>query len=275
MSFVPGLPDDSVNVTPTHPLREAALLVAGIIGVAVLLVVVLAAAAELLVPMLPPGLEARIFSPDWLPGADEEEEEIEPRTEQVQALVDRLASHWPENPYRFRAAVLDEDAANAFALPGGWIAVTRGLLEESDSENELAFVLGHEIGHFAGRHHLSGLGRGLAMGVVLSAFSASGAGGAAHVAVIAGQLATRSFDREQESRADGFGLVLLAAEYGHVGGAADFFERAPQGDGIGEQLAGYLATHPLDDERIGALEELARQRGWAVDGPLAPLPDAG
>ena len=68
----------------------------------------------------------------------------------LQTLLDRVALHWPESPYAFHAVVWEASQPNAFALPGGWVAVTTGLLEGAGSENELAFVLGHELGHFRG-----------------------------------------------------------------------------------------------------------------------------
>jgi Zn-dependent protease with chaperone function len=271
--FDPGLPDESVNVSPTHPLREALLLVAGVVGAVVGLVLCAALAADLLVPKLPPDLEVRLFAAGWLPDVGAEEEP-DPRTESVQSLVDRLAHHWPENPYGFQVVVFEAEDPNAFAFPGGWIALTTGLLDGADSENELAFVLGHEIGHFRRRDHLRGMGRGLALGLALSAFTASSAGGVANVGGLAAQLASRSFDRQQEVAADAFGMKLLAAEYGHVAGAAEFFEAtAGSGDGFAERMAGYLSTHPLHEERIFALRELTGEHDWPARGELVPLPD--
>src|SRR4030095_7690097 len=98
----------------------------------------------------------------------------DPRTAAVQALVDRLAAHWSDCPYAFRAGVLDEPDPNALALPRGTILVARGLRARVASENELAQVLGHELGHYRARDHLRGLGRGLAAQFVLSAIGDSG-----------------------------------------------------------------------------------------------------
>ena len=102
----------------------------------------------------------------------------DPRTDRVQVLTERLAMHWADNPYAFRVSVLDQSEPNAFAIPGGQIVITRGLLESVSSESELAFVLGHEIGHFKQRDHLRGLGRGIALVIAISALDLGGAGGA-------------------------------------------------------------------------------------------------
>ena len=74
MSFDPALPDDEVNVSRTHPLREAAMLVGGLVGVVVLLALVTAFAVDLVVPRLPPHLEIKLFSRTWMPCGDQCEE---------------------------------------------------------------------------------------------------------------------------------------------------------------------------------------------------------
>lgn len=270
MSFDPGLPDDRVNVSGTHPLKEAGMLVGGIVGFVVLVTVGTAVSIDVLVPFLPPSLEMQVFG--WLSSPPDEDEPADSEEARVQALVDRLASRWPENPYRFNVVILSDTDPNAFAFPGASIGVTRGLLEQVGSENELAFVLGHEIGHFKNRDHLRGLGRGLALTLAVTAVASSGAGVAGNLAALAGTLAARSFDREQEADADAFGMELVAAEYGHVDGAGRFFEKAPDPGGIlGEGVAGYLSTHPYHEDRIEALERLADRRGWQRRGDLTPF----
>jgi len=277
VSFDPRLPDDRVNVSGTNPLAEAGLLVGGLVAVVVAIAVASSLVMEWLVPRLPTSLEMRVFGGGWLAslGPDDAEQGAPDRREaSLKALVDRLALHWPESPYDFKPMLWEEESPNAFALPGGWIGVTTGLLAEVDSENELAFVLGHEIGHFRNRDHLKGLGRGLALGIVLSAVGLSGVGAAGDLAGLAGGLAQRSFDREQESDADEFGLGVVAAEYGHVAGAAEFFRRMPDPEGLlGEKVEAYLSTHPISEERIQELEAYADEQGFAREGELSALPE--
>ena len=273
MSFDPSLPEEGANVSPTHPLREAALLVGGLLGVVVLVAVGVALLVDLLVPRLPPRLESRLFAGGWAALTDDSPE-AGARSAGLQQLVDRLARHWPENPYALRAALWEQEEPNAFALPGGWIVVTSGLLDGVGSENELAFVVGHELGHFEHRDHLRGLGRGLALGLLLAGLGVSGAGAAGDLAGLAAQLAQRSFDRDQEHRADAFGLALVAAEYGHVAGAGQFFDEVPGGgDDLGGRLEAYLSTHPLHEDRVAALTTLAVESGWPTRGELTALPD--
>ena len=267
MEYDGQLPSEGINTSDEHPLRELALLVGGLVGAALACIAIAALAIDRLVPLLPPALEARWFG-GWLaPDADSD-----PRTAPVQALLDRLARHWSGHPYAFQLALLDDADPNALALPGGGILVTTGLLAQVGSENELALVLGHELGHYHGRDHLRGLGRGIATQLVLGALG-GGDEIVAGLAGFAGQLAQRGFDRRQEAAADAFGLALVHAEYGHVAGAGDFFARLSEpSDGFASgRLAGYLATHPLHADRVAALHAEAAARGWATEGALTPL----
>ncbi len=271
MSFDPSLPDDRVNVSNTHPLREALVLVVGLVGVVAVLALGIGLAIDALVPLLPPGLESRLFSPSWF-AHEGREDASDPRRTSVAALLERLAGHWQDNPYALRLAIWEEDRPNALAFPGGLVVVTTGLLDRAGSENELAFVLGHELGHFHNRDHLRGLGRGVAFALIAAAIGGSGAGDAAKLAALSQQLAARGFDRDQERDADRFGLELVAAEYGHVAGALAFFDQleAPD-DGVDAWRAAYLSTHPVHDERIEALRDFAAERGFSRHGELRPL----
>jgi predicted Zn-dependent protease len=243
------------NVSPEHPLAELATLVLGIalIGLAVLAAAWLA--VEGAVRWLPPSFEQRAFPAMF---------DAEARSPELDAVLRRLASHWPEHDYALQVGILAAPEPNAFALPGGQLLVTSALLEQARSENEVAFVLAHELGHVAGRDPLRALGRGLLVSLALAAV---GETEGASVAASAAQLGERSFSREQERAADRFALALVAAEYGHVGGATDFFRRL--GD---DRDGGWLATHPRSTDRVAELEQLAAEQGWPAEGELTPLP---
>jgi Zn-dependent protease with chaperone function len=249
------------NVSPEHPLAEMATLLAGLALAGLALLGVAWLAVEGAVRWLPVSVEQRVF------GADVEESDAPA----LASLLDRLASHWPENEYALAIGIVEADEPNAFALPGGQLLVTSALLEQADSENELAFVLGHELGHLAGRDPLRALGRGLLVSLVLGALG--GAEGAS-VAATAAALGERRFSREQERAADRFALALVAAEYGHVAGAVDFLRRqadAAEPDAAARAVS-WLSTHPLSAERAHDLERLAGEHGWPTEGALVPLP---
>jgi len=269
MDFVPKAPREGINVSKTHPLKEAATLILGICGVLVLLFVVLAVSIDVAVRFIPPDMESKVFSSVDLD--DVFEAVADERTEKVQDLVDRLARHWEDAPYTFRAVVIGSDDPNAAALPGGTILVTAALLDDVETENELAFVLGHELGHFKNRDHLRRLGRETVYALAFAAVSGVGGGSIPDLATISKELTSRGFDRGQERAADHFGLEIVYKEYGHVGSAWDFFERLATQALVAKVLVAYLSTHPASDRRIDDLKDFALKQGWALEGPAEEL----
>ena len=255
------------NVTDVHPLKELATLVFGIALATVLLTFLIAAFLDVGVRALPTSWEARIFSELW---SDLEIDDDE-RLESVEALLARLTRHWPENPYDLRLFVIESEDPNAFALPGGAIGVTQGLLDSVESENELAFVLAHELGHFDGRHHMRAISRSLVISTVLGAVT----GGASGTLLTqwTSEITQLGFARDHEREADQFGLAIVAREYDHVAGATDFFEKlAIENDEarLG-QLDAWLSTHPMSPERVSAMKRHARKHRWRSNGPLTAL----
>ena len=245
MDFVPKMPREGINVSKTHPLKEAATLIVGICVVLVLVFVFLALSVDVAVRFIPREWESQLFGAMDLD--DMFEAVADDRTQNVQELLDQLARHWEDAPYTFRAIVVDSGDANAAALPGGTILVTTALLDGVESENELAFVLGHELGHFKNRDHLRRLGREAVYALAFAAVAGVGGGSIPDLATMSKELTARGFDRGQESDADQFGLDLVYEEYGHVGSAWKFFERLAAEALAAEILAAYLSTHPTSD----------------------------
>jgi len=166
----------------------------------------------------------------------------------IQALGERMAreSERPDLPWTFR--VLDDPTVNAFALPGGFIYVTRGILTHFSSEAELAGVLGHEIGHVTARHGVSQVSRaqlaqlGLGVGTIL-------APDLAPFAELAGAglgLLFLSYGREAERQADDLGLRYMTREGFDPREMAATFEMlaAASGTQDGDRIPGFLSTHP-------------------------------
>lgn len=267
MRFVAKQPKEGINVSDTHPLVEASALVAGLTAIFVVIALLLIFLIEVTLYFVSAEDEADMFA-DWLPVDLVTVSHADERLLETQLLVDRLAGHWPETSYKFRVEIDDSEQANAMALPGGLIIVTQGLLDQVESENELAFVLGHELGHFKNRDHLRALGRG----VVLSVFFAVVTGNdVAGIGIKAADVTLRGFSRQQETKADDFGLAMVHAEYGHVNEAWRLFERWDVVDNSFIDLVTYLSTHPETADRIEDMRAHAQREGWNTDGEVTPL----
>lgn len=267
MRFEPKLPREGINVSKQHPLKEATLLVVGLGAVFLLIFLALVWFVDITVRLIPRHAEAKVFSSWQLTdlGASDRGE----RVEAVQALLDRLLEHAPESPYTFRIGVLPTDDLNALALPGGLILVTDGLLDQVETENELALVLGHELGHYQQRDHLRQLGRGVVLGIAISAVTQSRS--SISLSELVARQTLNGFGRRAESEADRFGLELVVAEYGHTAHAQDFFERLREGSDGADRLVAYLSTHPASAERILDLDRYAIERGWPRTGDSVPI----
>ena len=267
MRFVARKQKEGINVSDVHPLVEAGTLILGLTAIFIAIVLLLVFLIEVALYFVPVETEAELFA-DWLP---EDLVTISPsddRLHETQTLVDRLARHWADAPYLFRVEIGDSDAANAMALPGGLIVVTRGLLDEVQSENELAFVLGHELGHFRNRDHLRALGRGIVFSMFFAVITGNDVSG---IGINVADITLRGFNREQESDADEFGLAIVYAEYGHVDEAWRLFERWEHEQERTPDLLSYLATHPYAGDRVEHLKFLAEREKWPGRGEITPL----
>lgn len=266
MRYEPRQPDASVNVSKTHPLAEAGTLIVGLGLIGVIIVLALVFSVELLIRFVPPQTEARWLS-GWQPVETTPPDDPDERA--AARLLGELAQLWPEAPYTFRLSVMEDPTPNALALPGGLIVVTDGLLDSVRSENAMAFVLAHELGHFRHRDHIRQLGRGAAIGLFLAGVRTSRGSG---ISVTLADLTLRGFGRKQETAADAFALDLVQRHYGHVGESLAFFETLAQAEGDIIPWAGYLSTHPATADRVSVLRELAAGKGWSGDGDVRPWP---
>ncbi|EKZ99198.1 zinc metalloprotease, peptidase family M48 [Cupriavidus sp. HMR-1] len=155
---------------------------------------------------------------------------------------------------------------NAFAMPGGYIGVHTGLLVQSETESELASVLGHEIGHVMQRHIARGItNQNQSMWIalasmVLAGLAATKSGDAAAALAMGGQGAAvanqLSFSRGAEREADRVGFQIMTAAGFDPQGMPDFFQRLQRVMGISDNsVPAYVRTHPLTSERIADMQD--------------------
>lgn len=157
-----------------------------------------------------------------------------------------------------KVVVLDHSMVNAFALPGGYIYVMNGLIQKARGPDEVAGVLGHEIGHVRYRHGLQSAIESGGLGFLLGTVFGDFAGGTA-VLIASRALLQNAFSRDAEREADLFGVDLMLKAGGDPAGLAGFFGSI---EGASGALA-WLATHPANAERIAAIRAAARDRALA------------
>jgi len=189
--------------------------------------------------------------------------------EMVHRVGNRIAAVAAKPEYQWEFAVIDDErTVNAFALPGGKVAVFTGILKYTKTEDGLATVMGHEVAHALQRHGAERYSRGILETIAqVGALAAGAAAGRPDVAMAAmsayGVGVSLPFGRSQESEADLIGLRLMAQAGYDPREAVPFWERM---SGCPRQLIGkacfrsqqtipeFLSTHPSDVSRIDQIE---------------------
>ena len=184
----------------------------------------------------------------------------------VTGIGQKLARNTERNDVTYQFFVLDSPVVNAFALPGGYVYVTRGLLAIANDEAELAGVIGHEIGHVTARHQaarysqsvLANLGAGL-LGAAVGNQALSQALG------VGSNLYISSYSRDQESEADRLGIRYVSRAGYDPMAVSDFLAAMDQYqtaqstiEGKGREQADIFATHPQTGGRVTAAAAEAR-----------------
>jgi predicted Zn-dependent protease len=195
------------------------------------------------------------------------------RDARIQADLDAIAARLtpfsvrPEVRYRF--FLVNLSMVNAFAVPGGYIYVTRGIVERMTAMDQLAGVLGHEMGHVEHRHSARQIGRAQAaqLGVGLTSVLVGGRTGevASQGAGVAAQLALQRYSRDQERDSDRFAVDVTTRAGINPGGIVSFFEVLRQVEGNRpSDLEYFFSSHPLTDDRIRDVNALIQSQPAAV-----------
>ncbi|TAN59103.1 MAG: peptidase M48 [Rhodospirillales bacterium] len=191
------------------------------------------------------------------------------------SVGNQLVRHSETPDAKFTFAIVNSDIVNAFALPGGYVCVSRGLMALCQDEAELAGVVGHEIGHVVARHSAQRYSQGMAANIGLMAaavgLSVIGAGQAGqslmNVAQYGAQAFLQSYSREHEMEADQLGLRYLSRTGYEPVAMVNFLESLRKHSILQARMAGQpednvdnfdmMATHPLTKDRIQQASQLA------------------
>jgi len=184
---------------------------------------------------------------------------------QLSAYVERVSrrlvpyTHRNQLPYHF--AVLDTSVENAFAAPGGYIYVTRGLMAMMNSEAELATVIGHELGHVNARHSVREMSKQLLLtgGLILGSVLSEDVAKVAPYLMIGLQVLFLKFSRDDEYQADSLGVLYARSGGYSPAEMIPFFKSIQKLEtkaGGGTKLPNFLSTHPLTEKRIEEAQKM-------------------
>jgi len=188
------------------------------------------------------------------------------RNPQATALVRRVGeklvreSLAAKSPYKFSFHVLaDARTVNAFALPGGPVFITEGLLRHLKTEAEVAAVLGHEIGHVIARHSSERLAKQqLTQGLVSAVVLGSGDYSTAQIGQMVGGMINMKYGREDEIESDRLGLRVMAEAGYDPRAMIRVMEVLAQASG-GSRQPEFMSTHPAPENRAARIrEEIAK-----------------
>lgn len=193
--------------------------------------------------------------------------------QQAQALVDRICNELvlktaaKDTPYEYDCHVLaDEETINAFALPGGQVFLTAGLMGKLETEGQLAGVLGHEIGHVVARHsaeHIAKqkLTQGLTGAAVIATYDPNDPASRrnAAVAMVIGQLVNMRFGRQDELESDRLG-VRFVSEAGYDPRAMIEVMRILEASAGGARQPEFFSTHPNPANRVSNIQAAIQEQ---------------
>ncbi len=172
-----------------------------------------------------------------------------------------------KSTYRLRLTVINENNPNAFALPGGYMIVHHSILNRLQQPEELAALLGHEIGHVQNRHTTRALFRSLASYLFISLIFGDVSGITSVVVQNADVLKSLEYSRKLEQEADRFGFEILRQNHINPRGMILLFQRLKQeerkspGNSAPEE---FLSTHPPLDSRITHIREIIKKQPYEI-----------
>lgn len=263
---------EQVEARDGHPLAEVTILVGAVVAIGAALVAALAFGATWLAPKVPFRLEQQ-FAQGFF--KERAANRVSAHEQVLRGLAERLVREM-DLPTGVSVTVhYDEgQTLNAFATLGGHVVVYRGLIDRMPNEDALAAVIAHEIAHVKHRHPAASLGRGVAIGLVLSAIGMStGSSLADRIIGAAPNLTLLKFSRDQEIEADADAVRAISRAYGHVGGIEDLFRLFQDSRPDAPRGAQFLLTHPVTAERLERVATAAAREGLASSGPRTPLAD--
>ena len=194
----------------------------------------------------------------------------DPELQKYVNQVGRWVASQSERPYLpWHFGVIESDDLNAFAAPGGYVLITKGLYRQLKNESELAGVLGHEIGHVIKKHHLKLLQKQQLLNVGAGLLSGKLGKENATVQKVIGsgaEISARSLDKSAEYEADRIGVILAGRAGYEPFGLPEVLQTIGHAGKDDGRVALLFKTHPHPDDRLATLGDAIGNRLDKVDG---------
>lgn len=237
---------------PKSDIKDHLGLLLSVFGLSFLAFILVWGTTQVAVQFFPDTLETNVFS---LISKSEQFNSIPPDTKEfriAQEAFDKIKTKAATRDINYKLCYMKTELMNAFALPGGTICITQGLLENVRSEIGLAMVIGHEFGHHEKKHVVKRMSTLLTLQLVFVLVTGS------QTDILGGSLLNMFMladSREQELEADDYGYDVLKEVYGSTEGALEFYEKAleKEGESKWKALATWMETHPDTRKRIERL----------------------
>jgi Zn-dependent protease with chaperone function len=180
-------------------------------------------------------------------------------------LVNELVQHVDfRSPYELHFTVVDYDQKNAFAMPGGYILIFSGIMDDMENYSELMGLLAHEVSHVNERHTLRALFRSLSSFIFISILLNDVNGLTTIVLENVNTIRTMSFSRSLEKEADMKGLEILFHNNIDPNGMVKLFENLMKDGDVPDELE-FMSTHPITEKRISYLEETIKESDYTEE----------
>lgn len=242
----------NVNVSRRSPLGEFFVLSGGLFLALVLVYVLMGWALNFVIHYVPASFETSLGS--VLLDRLASKQTASGETKRFQDIADQLSNKIPDNRFPIKVFVVTiDDKPNALALPGGTILVFSSMAKMLKTKGAAAMLVGHELGHFANRHHLKGLGRNLLFTLFTTFLFGQDSSVSRGMQAGLSQIEVRH-SRHQEKEADLYALDLLSQTYGHVTGAKQLFNILKESE-KDHLMAGFFDTHPAPERRLAYLNK--------------------
>ena len=260
----PDMPE-GINTSPAHPVLTFIKLFTAIIIILALSAWLLGKSGDYLASLVSYQYEADLAALYETPKNNDSD---------IQLYLENLTAHISDamnlpKEMEIHTHYIDEDVENAFATLGGHIFLYKGLLKHLPNENALSMVIAHEIAHIKHRDPIRSLGQNVAITSGLALLLGKSD---IHLLGSTGLYTQLKFSRDMESSSDIEGLQALVKVYGHANGATDLFKVLNSLTEAMPTEPAFFVTHPLGENRIKHIENIAQKNNWSLDKPTKPLP---